>query len=207
MRFALPLLMVLLSVKLAICSPQLPKDLFVENQARSLGTFMGLLEIIEGSNSLIKNPVDDPVIGVQHLVGGVVRLIEIGTKDLEIEIEERFKIMASINEFMIQINALSQQIIKHGVSNLGLRRDDADREHDKMVEGLTLILHNVIYILIEPKAISVALSKILTGIYLVISSILANGNIDATDWGRLLNALTSILNLKYMRVLTTNQIT
>lgn len=179
-------------------------DNFTLQQARSLGTFMGLLELIEGTNDLIKNHVDDPIVGVQHIVGGVVRLIETGTQGVEIEPEERFKIIAAINDFKDQINLLAQQIVSRASNDQQLNKPDSDTasevERQKMIEGLNLILHNVIYILVDPKSIGTALTKILSGIYMVISAILANGKVDSADWGRLLNALASILNLKYMRI-------
>lgn len=177
----------------SICSTS--ATLVVKNQARSLETFMGLLELIEGTNDLTNSESQDPVVGVQHLVSGVVRLIQIGLEGVELGIDDRFKVLSAIDEFREQINLLVCDIHSRKLRSI----DENQHEHQKLVDGLTVILHNVIYILIEPQSISSALAKILSGIYMVVSAILADGKIDTSDWGRLLSILASILNLKYLR--------
>ena len=72
---------------------------------------------------------------------------------------------------------------------------DSDLERKKLIEGLAEILYNAVYILIDPYSMKTCLASMLSGIYKVVSAILADGKVDRSDWGSLLQALASIFNL------------
>ncbi|NCX96796.1 MAG: hypothetical protein EBX41_10430, partial [Chitinophagia bacterium] len=95
-----------------------------------------------------------------------------------------------IQDFKDRINNLVQAgIVKS--------EPDHDLERQKLIEGLAKILYNSVYILIDPKSIGDCLTNILSGIYKVVSAILADGKVDYTDWAKVLRALASIFKLPY----------
>jgi len=158
---------------------------------KSIKAFIGFVDLIEGAETLIKDQRQDPILGVQRLMEGVTSLIEASIHDLPIDINEQLDLVTIIDEFKYEIDMLlNNNPVKSGL--------DVEAERKKLMEGLAEILYNAVYILIDPKSISSCLTNILSGIYKVVSVILADGKIDQNDWNKLLRALASIFNLSQL---------
>lgn len=157
------------------------------------GVLLGFMKTMESIEDLLRGNGNDPVVGIQHLVEGVTRLIQVGIKENNLSIDDQLKIAMVVDGFRDQLGFL--------VKNYQRRGDESiDQEQQKMIEGLTTILYNLMYILIKPESIGTCLTNILGGIYKVISSVLADGRIDRNDWDRLLKALTSVFGLSHSEI-------
>lgn len=163
------------------------------NKGNNKGVLSGFVKISEGIEGLLRDSSGDPIDKIQQLMEGVTRLVRFSMKNNQLEIDEQLKIAMIIDGFRDQLSFL--------VRNYQIRGDEnIDQEQQKMVEGLTTILYNIMYILIKPDSIGTCLTNILSGVYKVISSVLADGRIDRGDWDRLLKALTSIFHLPKLEV-------
>lgn len=159
---------------------------------KSIKSFIGFVDLIEGAESLIKNQDNNPILGVQRLMDGVTSLIEARMNDLPANEAEQQNLALIINEFKDQISDLvnNRQVKSSLDANV-----DAELERKKLMDGLVAILYNAVYMLIDPKSMNSYLINILNGVYKVVSAILADDKIDYNDWRRLLEALANIFNL------------
>ncbi len=130
---------------------------------------------------------------LQRLIEGVSGLISASTNGLPVDMNEQLRIAAIIEDFKLQIGDLLR------ANNIVKNTADSDAERQKLIDGLTIILYNAVYILIDPKSMQSSLSNILSGVYKVISAILADGKISHNDLGKLLKALASIFSLSSLR--------
>lgn len=159
---------------------------------KSMKAFVGFVDLIEGAESLISEN-NNPLHDLQRLIEGVSGLISASTNGLTIDTSEQLRIAAIIEDFKLQIGDLLH------TNNIVKNTTDSDVERQKLIDGLTIILYNSVYILIDPKSMQASLSNILSGVYKVISAILADGKISQNDLGKLLRALASIFSLSSLR--------
>lgn len=156
-------------------------------------TLSGFVSIIESAESLLHDNDGDPVRKIQRLMEGVSKLVKVGIKESHMGADGQIKIAIAVDGFRGEIDLLVKNYKKRG-------DDEFDPEQQKMVEGLTTVLYNVMYILINPDSVGSGLIKILSGVYKIISAVLADGRVDKKDWGRLLKALASVFKLSNLDI-------
>lgn len=192
MSFLLLTVFMLPPTRISALSSDISMD-YVDLNRNHKGVLLGFMKTMESIEDLLRGNGNDPVVGIQHLVEGITRLIQVGIKENNLSIDDQLKIAMVVDGFRDQLGFL--------VKNYQRRGDESiDQEQQKMIEGLTTILYNVMYILIKPESIGTCLTNILGGIYKVISSVLADGRIDRNDWDRLLKALTSVFGLSHSEI-------
>lgn len=161
---------------------------------RSVKVFIGFVDLIDGAERLIDNQGTDLIDDLKRITEGMTSLIGASIVDLEIDLSDKLEIVNIIDDFKGKINNL---ILVSAMKN----NVDSDPERKKLIEGLAAILYNAVYILIDPKSMKVCLVNMLSGVYKVVSAILADGKIDHSDWSSLLRALASIFNLsRYLNI-------
>ncbi len=155
---------------------------------RSVKVFIGFVDLIDGAERLIDNQGTDLINDLERITEGMTSLIGASIVDLAIDASEKLEIINIINDFKKNINHL---ILTSAIKN----NSESDPERKKLIEGLAAILYNAVYILIDPQSMKICLVNMLSGVYKVVSAILADGKIDRSDWSSLLRALASIFNL------------
>lgn len=162
--------------------------------SKSVKVFIGFADLIDGAERLIDRQSLNPIHDLERITEGVTNLIGASIVDFSIDASEKLEIINIIDDFKNSINSL---ILANPVKN----SFDSDPERKKLIEGIAAILYNAVYILIDPKSMKVCLGNMLSGVYKVVSAILADGKIDRGDLSSLLRALASIFNLsRYLQV-------
>ncbi len=163
---------------------------------KSMRAFIGFVDLIEGAEALLRDNNADCIEAVHNLMEGVSSLVETSIHGLDLDFEQQIGIARMVDEFKNQIYALVQDHqFRSAVGANDNNPNNSFSERDKLKEGLSLILYNVVCILIDPRSIGTCLTSILSGIYKVVSAMLSDGKIDRNDWNQLLKALASIFSL------------
>lgn len=165
-------------------------------KGKSIKAFIGFVDVVEGAENLLNEDDIDKIQNLQRVMEGVTSLIETSRGNAPISIEEQVHINKLIDEFRLNVELLIDQNITRAIDDNHI---DNEAERKKLIEGLSIILYNVVYILIDSKSMNSCLANMLGGVYKVISAVLADGKVGRADWKLLLRALASIFTLGQVR--------